>query len=71
MGPTQVSREILEERKGKELRKIESAITLDINFERQVELAPEHPRPRIPACELKPGRMTERQGYHIGSALAL
>jgi len=32
----QVSREILEERKGKELRKIESAITLELNFERQV-----------------------------------
>jgi len=31
-----MSREILEERRSKELRKIESAITLDINFERKV-----------------------------------
>jgi hypothetical protein len=31
----QVSREILNERRGKELKKIESSITLDLNFERQ------------------------------------
>ena len=31
----QVSREILDERRGKELKKIESSITLDLNFERQ------------------------------------
>jgi hypothetical protein len=32
----QVSREILEERKAKELRKIESAVTLEVNLEHKV-----------------------------------
>jgi hypothetical protein len=50
-----VSREILEERKGKELRKIESAVTLDINFERQV-----NEPARLPAHASPPARKHEQ-----------
>lgn len=46
----QIAREILEERRSKELRKIESAITLDINFERKVQPKKKHPRPLPCSC---------------------
>ena len=48
----QIAREILEERKSKELRKIESAITLDINFERKVQPR-RHPRPFPCSCPVR------------------